>query len=90
MTGGLSNRSFAASGSGGSGGFAAKVQTRLRVRQSVLLKPYDREQLVERLEKQLEIQNAITDIGKEQAKLELEVLESIRNTTTCFRMKLTS
>ena len=35
----------------------------------------DREQLVERLEKQLEIQNAITDIGKEQAKLELEVLE---------------
>ena len=35
----------------------------------------DREQLVARLEKQLEIENAKTDVGREQLKLELEVLE---------------
>ena len=35
----------------------------------------DREQLVARLEKQLEIENAKTDVGRELLKLELEVLE---------------
>ena len=34
-----------------------------------------REQLVARLEKQLEIQNAVTDIGRASAELELEILE---------------
>ena len=75
MTGGLMNQDLPTStktdSSAADKAAKAAAQEAERVAETLL----KREQLVERLEKQLEIQNAVTDVGKETAKLELEILE---------------
>ena len=73
---------YASSGglSGGASGASAETTDKVaaaaeREAERVAETLRDREQLVARLEKQLEIQNAVTDVGKATAELELEVLE---------------
>ena len=67
-------------GGGGASGAGAEAADRVaaaaeREAERVAETLRDREQLVARLEKQLEIENAKTDVGRELLKLELEVLE---------------
>ena len=78
--GGLSSSNSGAGFGGGASGAGAEAADRVaaaaeREAERVAETLRDREQLVARLEKQLEIENAKTDVGREQLKLELEVLE---------------
>ena len=63
------------SGGGSSGGADKAAREAEREAERVAKTLRDREQLIARLEQQLKIQSAVTELGKEEQKLELDILE---------------
>ena len=66
---------FSPGTSGGAGGADAAAKAAEREAERVAETLRDREQLVARLEQQIKIQESITGLGKEEQKLQLDVLE---------------